>query len=77
MSSISADFGEETCPIHNINKGVICHDCSVRICYKCGLFGQHKGHENQDENDFYRDLEHLRHKINKNLKKIIDAEDLL
>ena len=37
--------GDEVCLLHNKQVQVVCLDDKQRLCSKCALFGQHKGHE--------------------------------
>lgn len=34
----------DLCPEHQKDLEIYCQECFKWICYKCGLFGLHKGH---------------------------------
>lgn len=67
----------ERCKSHNKKIKVLCLSCLERICYKCGMFGSHKGHDFQQEREFYHRVESFRNKIQKKLGKIAEMELLL
>ncbi len=43
---------DEICGIHGKPLEIICVNCTKRICYQCGLFGDHKGHKMKTEVEF-------------------------
>lgn len=36
---------------------VICLECADKICYRCGLFGKHKGHKTTPLDQFMDTIE--------------------
>lgn len=41
------------------------------------MFGEHKGHNFQQENEFYKMVEQFQSKISKKLKKLLEIENLV
>ena len=68
---------EVICRMHKMQLDIICIDCTCRICYHCGLFGDHKNHSVKTEEVFFKEVSDYQLEITKSLKKIGKEENFL
>lgn len=52
----SASFNNGNCKEHNRKLELVCLDHKCRICVGCALFGQHKGHNYQPEEEIIKEI---------------------
>jgi hypothetical protein len=57
-----SDRIKELCKDHYLDLSVVCISCMVSICYKCALFGEHKGHEYKDRSEYLEEIKDLQEK---------------
>ena len=65
------------CIFHKKKLELFCINCKEKICYKCGLFGDHKNHEKKEENDFIEIIEKLSNNLLMNFERIKKKEDFI
>ena len=68
---------DRVCRLHEKELELICVNCTIRICYQCGLFGEHKHHNVKTEEEFCKDVSDYQMEITKSLKKIGKEENYL
>lgn len=72
-----ATLTAERCATHGERQNVVCLEpCRCKICYECGLFGQHKGHKMIPESEFLQELEDLQQQV-QSLAAKMDGQELL
>ena len=73
-SQTSENFEEKNlCLLHNVKLELICIECEEKICYQCGLFGNHKNHKVEKREEFIKKSNSIIKKI-KGLKKEMDEK---
>ena len=65
------------CDDHNIPQNIICTDpsCKKLICYKCGLFGEHKKHKLLQKEEFDTKFAKMVEKIKKSKRDLETEKD--
>ena len=61
------------CLLHKVSLELICLQCEEKICYQCGLFGNHKNHKVEKEKDFIEKSNLIIEKI-RELKKNLEIK---
>ncbi len=75
ISEEKKSLKQTKCKEHKKIRDIVCIDCKMWICYKCGLFGSHKGHKIvskeeylQEEQSFEKEINNISENLNKKLK---------
>ena len=70
-NSYSEENIEDVCVKHQKRLEVICTEpgCETKVCYQCGLFGDHKGHRVEPEGEFFSRAD----KLSANLTETLDG----
>ena len=61
---------EQICQKHCKKMEIFCLQCEEVICYQCGLFGEHKGHEIEEDGEFYNRIDNLSNALIKTMETI-------
>ena len=75
-NSYSEENIEDVCVKHHKRLEVICTEpeCQTKVCYQCGLFGEHKGHNVEPEHDFFNRADQIADKLSSTLESVQKRE---
>lgn len=76
-NSYSEENVEDVCVKHHKRLEVICTEpgCQTKVCYQCGLFGDHKGHKVEPECEFFNKADKLAQSLSETLDGVKKREN--
>lgn len=76
-NSYSEENIEDVCLKHHKRLEVICTEpeCRTKVCYQCGLFGDHKGHKVEPEVEFFNRADKLAQSLSDTLDSVKKREN--
>lgn len=74
----SKDSSGDDCRVHGHRKLIMCIDpCQKKICYECGLFGEHKNHKMMPESQFFEKASEVYKGLKDNQNEIVQLENFI